>query len=106
MTPAQIIRRPIALTEKAAMLKEDNKVIFEVALRANKIEIRKAVEEMFDVDVVEVNTLVQRGKVKRMGRGSAKRPNWKKAIVTLADGDDIQFFDESEATESESESQE
>jgi large subunit ribosomal protein L23 len=51
---------------------------------------------MFDVDVVEVNTLVQRGKVKRMGRGHAKRKNWKKAIVTLAEGDDIQFFDESE----------
>ncbi len=100
MTPAQIIRRPIALTEKAAMLKEDNKVVFEVALRANKIQIKSAVEEMFDVEVVEVNTLVQRGKVKRMGRGHAKRPNWKKAVVTLAEGDDIQFFDESEADES------
>jgi large subunit ribosomal protein L23 len=101
MTPADIIKRPIALTEKAAMLKEDNKVIFEVALRANRIEIKKAVEQMFDVEVVDVNTLVQRGKQKRMGRGTAKRPNWKKAIVTLAEGDDIQFFDESEAAESE-----
>jgi large subunit ribosomal protein L23 len=96
MTPAQIIKRPIALTEKAAAAKEDNKVVFEVALRANKVQIKSAVEEMFDVDVIEVNTLVQRGKVKRMGRGTAKRPNWKKAIVTLAEGDDIQFFDESE----------
>lgn len=106
MTPADIIRRPIALTEKASQLKADNKVIFEVALRANKIEIKKAVEELFDVDVVEVNTLVQRGKVKRMGRGQAKRPNWKKAIVTLAEGDDIQFFDESEAEAAESKSEE
>ena len=105
MTPADIIKRPIALTEKASMLKEDNKVVFEVALRANKVEIRKAVEELFDVDVVEVNTLVQRGKVKRMGRGHAKRPNWKKAIVTLAEGDDIQFFDEAEA-DSDSETKE
>jgi large subunit ribosomal protein L23 len=97
MTPAQIIKRPIALTEKAAAAKEENKVIFEVALGANKVQIKSAVEELFDVDVVEVNTLVQRGKVKRMGRGNSKRPNWKKAIVTLAEGDDIQFFDESEA---------
>jgi large subunit ribosomal protein L23 len=96
MTPGHIIKRPIALTEKAAAAKEENKVVFEVALKANKVQIRNAVEELFDVDVVEVNTLVQRGKVKRMGRGHAKRKNWKKAIVTLADGDDIQFFDESE----------
>lgn len=106
MNPADIIKRPIALTEKAALLKEDNKVIFEVALRANKVEIRKAVEEMFDVDVVEVNTLVQRGKVKRMGRGAAKRPNWKKAVVTLAEGDDIQFFDESESEGSDEKAEE
>jgi len=106
MTPGDIIKRPIALTEKAALLKEDNKVVFEVALKANKIEIRKAVEEMFDVDVVEVNTLVQRGKMKRMGRGEAKRPNWKKAIVTLREGDDIQFFDESEAEASDSKKEE
>lgn len=106
MTPADIIKRPIALTEKAALLKESNKVVFEVALRANKIEIKKAVEEMFDVDVVEVNTLVQRGKMKRMGRGDAKRPNWKKAIVTLREGDDIQFFDESETESSDSKKEE
>jgi large subunit ribosomal protein L23 len=106
MTPADIIKRPIALTEKAALLKESNKVVFEVALRANKIEIKKAVEAMFDVDVVEVNTLVQRGKMKRMGRGDAKRPNWKKAIVTLREGDDIQFFDESETESSDSKKEE
>ena len=106
MTPADIIKRPIALTEKAALLKESNKVVFEVALRANKIEIKKAVEAMFDVDVVEVNTLVRRGKMKRMGRGDAKRPNWKKAIVTLREGDDIQFFDESETESSDSKKEE
>ncbi|HEY6723829.1 MAG TPA: 50S ribosomal protein L23 [Polyangiaceae bacterium] len=106
MTPGDIIKRPIALTEKAALLKESNKVVFEVALRANKIEIKKAVEAMFDVDVVEVNTLVQRGKMKRMGRGDAKRPNWKKAIVTLREGDDIQFFDESETEDSDSKKEE
>lgn len=96
MTPQQIIKRPIALTEKAARMKEQNKVAFEVALGANKIEIKNAVESLFDVKVTDVSTLVQRGKMKRMGRQAAKRPNWKKAIVTLREGDDIQFFDESE----------
>jgi large subunit ribosomal protein L23 len=96
MTPDQIIRRPIALTEKAARLKEGNQVVFEVALAANKIQIRHAVESLFEVKVVGVRTLVQRGKNKRMGRRLAKRRNWKKAIVTLREGDDIQFFDESE----------
>ena len=96
MTPEQIIKRPIALTEKAARLKEGNQVVFKVALRANKIQIREAVEALFDVKVTDVNTLVQRGKPRRIGRRWLKRPNWKKAVVTLRPGDDIQFFDESE----------
>lgn len=96
MTPEQVIKRPIALTEKAAHLKEEeNQVIFEVELKANKIQIREAVEKLFDVKVESVNTLIQRGKVKRLGRHHHKRPNWKKAIVKLAPGNDIQFFDES-----------
>ncbi|HET9955971.1 MAG TPA: 50S ribosomal protein L23 [Polyangiaceae bacterium] len=95
MKPEHIIKRPIALTEKASRLKEQNKVVFEVAPQANKIEIRNAVETLFSVKVTEVNTLIQRGKVKRMGRDEAKRRNWKKAVVTLREGDDIQFFDES-----------
>jgi large subunit ribosomal protein L23 len=96
MTPEQIIKRPIALTEKSARLREHNQVVFEVDRRANKIQIREAVEAMFDVKVTDVNTLVQRGKPKRLGRRMLKRPNWKKAVVTLREGDDIQFFDESE----------
>ena len=96
MNPEHIIKCPIALTDKAARLKEQNKVVFEVNPKANKIEIRQAVEEMFDVKVTDVSTLVNRGKVKRLGRRLTKRPNWKKAIVTLREGDDIQFFDESE----------
>ena len=95
MKPADIIKRPIALTEKASRLREQNQVVFEVALRANKIEIKSAVEALFSVKVTDVNTLVQRGKVKRVGRELGKRPNWKKAVVTLREGDDIQFFDES-----------
>ena len=95
MSPADVIKRPIALTEKAAGLREEHKVVFEVALTANKIEIRRAVETLFKVKVTDVNTLVQRGKPRRLGRIESKRPNWKKAIVTLAEGSDIQFFDES-----------
>jgi len=96
MRMQDVIKRPIALTEKATRLKAENKVVFEVALEANKAQIRSAVEELFSVHVTDVNTLIQRGKIKRMGRRQAPRPNWKKAIVTLREGDDIQFFDESE----------
>lgn len=96
MTPEEVIKKPIALTEKAADLREQNKVVFEVSPRANKIQIRDAVEKLFEVKVMDVNTLVQRGKPRRMGRRSLKRKNWKKAVVTLREGDEIQFFDESE----------
>ncbi|MBN2193708.1 MAG: 50S ribosomal protein L23 [Polyangiaceae bacterium] len=96
MRPEDIIKRPIALTEKAARLREENKVVFEVDLGANKIQIRQAVEELFGVKVTDVNTLVQRGKPRRLGRRVMNRRNWKKAIVTLREGDSIQFFDESE----------
>lgn len=96
MSPEHIIKRPIVLTEKAARSKENNKVVFEVALDANKIEIRQAIEALFSVKVVDVSTLVQRGKVKRVGKRTFKKPNWKKAVVTLKAGDDIQFFAEAE----------
>ena len=86
MKPTDVIKRPVALTEKATRLKEANKVVFEVALGANKLEIKSAVETLFNVKVADVNTLVQRGKFKRMGRGIAKRPNYKKAVVTLREG--------------------
>lgn len=95
MQPEQIIRRPIILTEKSSRLRDQsNKVIFEVRPGANKIQIKDAIESLFKVGVVDVNTLVMRGKDKRMGRGYAKLRNWKKAIVTLKPGDEIQFFDE------------
>ena len=95
-----IVRKPIFLTEKASRLREDdNKVVFEVAREANKIEIRQAVEQLFGVSVLDVNTMVLRGKLKRMGRGYGKLRNWKKAIVTLKEGDSIQFFDEEEKAE-------
>ena len=96
MTPEQVIKRPIALTEKAARQREHNQVVFEVNPRANKIEIKQAVETLFDVKVKDVQTAIYRGKPKRMGRRTALRRNWKKAVVTLREGHDIQFFDESE----------
>jgi large subunit ribosomal protein L23 len=100
MSPENVIKRPIVLTEKARTASEDqNRVTFEVDRRANKIEIRKAIETLFKVTVTEVNTLIVRGKMRRMGRGYAKTQNWKKAIVSLKAGDKIQFFGASEAGE-------
>jgi large subunit ribosomal protein L23 len=93
MTPQQVIRRPIILTEKANALREkDNQVIFEVARAANKVQIRDAVQKLFNVQVTNVNTMVVRGKDRRMGRGYAKTQNWKKAVVTLKEGDSIDFL--------------
>jgi len=95
MQPEEIIRRPIILTEKATRLREkQNQVVFEVRREANKIQIKGAIEALFKVGVVDVNTLLMRGKERRMGRGHARLRNWKKAIVTLEQGDAIQFFDE------------
>jgi len=95
MQPEDIIRRPIILTEKSTRLREkQNQVIFEVRRDANKIQIKGAIEALFKVGVVEVNTMLMRGKERRMGRGYARLRNWKKAIVTLKQGDAIQFFDE------------
>ena len=93
MTPEQIIRRPIILTEKANLLREkNNQVVFEVARDANKVEIKDAVQKLFNVQVDAVNTLLVRGKERRMGRGHAKTQNWKKAVVTLKEGNTIDFF--------------
>ena len=93
-SPEQIIRRPIVLTEKSNLLRGENKVIFEVARNANKIQIRQAVEKLFNVKVTAVNTLVMRGKDRKMGREKAKMQNWKKAMVTLKEGQNIDFFTE------------
>lgn len=93
MSPENVIKRPIILTEKSRSLQEgQNQFAFEVDRRANKIEIRNAVQSLFKVTVTDVNTLVIRGKMRRMGRGVAKTQNWKKAIVTLKEGDSIKFF--------------
>jgi large subunit ribosomal protein L23 len=90
--PEQIIKRPLLTEKGTAMGEEGNKVLFEVTMRANKIEIRKAVEKIYHVKVTTVHTQIVRGKMKRMGRNVGKRPNWKRAIVTLAEGSTIDFF--------------
>lgn len=95
LTNETVIRRPILLTEKAVRLREgENKYVFEVAKDANKIQIKNAVEKLWGVSVDNVHTLVIRGHMKRMGRGSAKLRNKKKAIVTLKEGSTIQLFEE------------
>ena len=89
-----IIKRPLYLTEKGAKLREDqNKYTFEVDLEANKLQIKDAVETLFKVTVDDVHTLVMRGHMRRMGRTYAKTRNWKKAIVTVREGDSIDFFE-------------
>jgi large subunit ribosomal protein L23 len=105
-SPQSVIKRPL-LTEKTARLRETGgsdarpaegedyaqQVVFEVVKDANKIEIRNAVETLFKVHVTHVRTLVARGKDKRVGKYSGRRPAWKKAVVTLKAGDAIAFFE-------------
>jgi large subunit ribosomal protein L23 len=91
--PYQIIRRPI-ITEKGSTLKdENNQLIFEVSLDANKPEIKKAIEKLFKVTVLSVRTQNRMGKRKRMGRSVGRKRNWKKAVVTLKEGDRVDFFE-------------
>lgn len=93
--PYQIVRYPL-ITEKSTILREEkNKYTFRVDKRANKIEIKKAIEAIFpDVEVVAVNTLNVRGKPKRLRYNTrGKRPDWKKAIVTLRSGDVIEIYE-------------
>ena len=105
-SPEQIIKRPL-LTEKGTRLKDTggrgeseldpeslkSQLLFEVANGANKVEIRNAVQKLWNVDVLAVRTAVVRGKEKRMGRFVGKRSNWKKAIVTIAAGQTVEFFE-------------
>lgn len=92
-SPYDIIKRPV-LTEKSYDGIADKKYVFEVDVHANKIEIKKAVEAIFDVKVASVNTLRQQGKIKRQGRTQGRRPERKKAYVTLTEeSKTIEFFE-------------
>jgi large subunit ribosomal protein L23 len=104
--PELIIKRPL-LTEKGTWLKETggqsgddlqpdsikSQLLFEVARDANKVEIRHAVQKLWNVDVIDVRTSVVRGKEKRVGRFTGLTSAWKKAIVTLAAGQNVEFFE-------------
>jgi large subunit ribosomal protein L23 len=105
-SPEQIIKRPL-LTEKGTLLKDTGgnpqgdldpeavkpQLLFEVAKDANKVEIRHAVEKLWNVNVLAVRTVIVRGKEKRVGRFVGKRSNWKKAVVTISPGQNIEFFE-------------
>ena len=93
MIPHEIIIRPL-VTEKTSIQKEMfNQVSFEVDRRANRIEIKRAIETIFKVRVAEVNTMQIIGKTKRRGRNVGKRRDWKKAMVRLMPGEKIDFFE-------------
>lgn len=93
MEPQYIIRRPL-ITEKSTRIKEgSNTICFEVAVTANKIEVRRAVEKLFGVKVADVRVANRQGKWKRMGRFVGQRKAWKKAYVRLAPDQKIEFFE-------------
>lgn len=92
MTPYQILIRPV-LTEKTTTLAEDgNKIVFRVHRGATKFQIRNAIEKIFGVKVEKVNTMVIAGKPKRVGRSVGRRAGYKKAIITLAAGQMVDFY--------------
>jgi large subunit ribosomal protein L23 len=90
--PYSVVVRPL-ITEKATLLAGDRKYAFEVARRANKRQIRDAVQLAFNVHVTKVNTMNVHGKRRSFGKRISETRSWKKAIVTLAEGDTIQIFE-------------
>lgn len=94
ITPHQIIVRPVVTEKSNDLVASKNQYVFEVHKDANKIEIRSAVEMVFGVRVSAVRTQFVRGNTRRVGRFYGKRPSWKKAIVTLHDGDSIDLYGE------------
>lgn len=92
MDARDVLIRPL-VTEKSTDLMQENKYTFLVPLNANKVQIRQAVEEIFKVKVLAVNTIRVLGKFKRMGKTQGKRSDYKKAIVKLAPGERIEFFE-------------
>ena len=89
----QVIREP-RITEKSSLQKEsNNQISFKVDRKANKIEVKKAVETLFNVKVLNVTTMNVRGKQRRMGKNLGKKADWKKAVVKLSPGENIEFFE-------------
>ncbi|MCK4404734.1 MAG: 50S ribosomal protein L23 [candidate division Zixibacteria bacterium] len=91
--PRMIIKMPL-VSEKSTNLRVDqNKYVFKVDRKANKLQIKMAVEELFGVQVVDVTTMMTHGRPKRLGRFEGRRPDWKKAIVKLKKGETIELFE-------------
>ncbi len=88
----QVLQKPL-VTEKGTILQQGGQYAFVVADKANKWEIKRAVEMAFNVDVVNVNVMNMHGKQRRMGRNIVQEPSWKKAIVTLKEGQSIQLYE-------------
>jgi len=94
MEPRKIVRRAL-ITEKGTQIREAaNQYLFEVDPKANKLQIKKAIEIIFSVKVEEVRTVGMKGKTKRLGVHVGRRPHWKKAIVTLKEGQSIELFEQ------------
>lgn len=93
MDITDILVRPIVTEKTMSQLQSEQEYAFEVGTRANKIQIKQAIEDFYGVQVADVRTLVMRGKVKRHGRHFGKRRNWKKAYVRLADGHSLNLYD-------------
>ena len=89
----KIVKKPLVTEKGTVMLSEGNRVTFKVHQDANKIEIREAVQKIFSVTVLQVNTQVVRGKRKRFGRAMGQTKSWKKAMVQLKEGDKIEIFE-------------
>jgi large subunit ribosomal protein L23 len=94
ITPHQVIVRPVVTEKSNDLIAQKNQYVFEVHKDANKIEIRSAVEMVFGVRVSNVRTQIVRGNIRRVGRFYGKKPAWKKAIVTLHEGDSIDLYGE------------
>ena len=90
--PRDLIFRPVVSEKSYDLIEDSNTYTFEVDPRTNKTEIRQAVERIFEVRVVRVNTMNRKGKLKRTGRVVGRRPEVKRALVTLAEGDEIDIF--------------
>ena len=93
MNRYKVLKSPY-ITEKTNLLKDTaNQIAFKVAVKTNKKEVKKAVEQIFSVTVEKVSIANQRGKYKRIGKNTGKKPDWKKAIITLKKGDKIDIFE-------------
>lgn len=93
MKPEDVLRQPLVTEKTVRAQEENNQYTFEVHPDANKIEIRRAVEDQFEVDVTQVRTMNVRGKEKRVRQAPGYTADWKKAIVTLSDGDHIEIME-------------